>query len=92
MPETPLSANSPLNTKTHNACREILMGEEDKIIAILRLVRYGNVPLPKAGAHFHVLQLHGNRDIEALATSVLERQSRLHSNAISSYKHAFNTS
>gem|GEM_PF-4042698 len=25
------------------------------------LVRYGNVPLPKAGAHFHVLQSHGNR-------------------------------
>ena len=30
-------------------------------IAILRLVRYGNVPLPKAGAHFHVLQSHENR-------------------------------
>ena|GEM_PF-5712969 len=32
-------------------------------IAILRLVRYGNVPLPKAGEHFHVLQSHGNRYI-----------------------------
>ena len=32
-------------------------------IAILRLVRYGNVPLPSAGAHFHVLQSHGNRCI-----------------------------
>jgi len=30
-------------------------------IAILRLVRYGNMPLPKAGAYFHVLQAHENR-------------------------------
>jgi len=30
-------------------------------ISILRLVRYGNVPLPRAGEHFHVLQSHGNR-------------------------------
>jgi|GEM_PF-4092679 len=34
-----------------------------KNITILRLVRYGNVPLPSAGAHFHVFQSYGNRYI-----------------------------
>jgi len=46
-------------------------------IAVLRLVSYGNVPLPSAGAHFYVLQSHGNRYIQIRLAELKDLESIL---------------